>query len=42
MLVYLKQASNITWNNEQIDVMIITAEASGQALIAIKLAELRA
>jgi hypothetical protein len=37
MLVYLKQASSITWNYEQLHAMIITAEASGQASIATKL-----
>jgi hypothetical protein len=43
MLMYLKQASGITWNNEQIGAMIDTAGMFRQASIATntKLAELR-
>jgi hypothetical protein len=42
MLMYLKQAGNITWKNEELDRFISTAETSGHAAIATRLAELRA
>jgi hypothetical protein len=40
--MYVKQASSITWNIEQLHAMSETAEASEQASIATKLVELRA